>query len=658
MNNSRALLIIIIVFAFFILLVYKLADIQIIKSEELKYLAERQQMGIEKIRPERGLIYDRNNVLLVYNKNYYSFYADLRMAKKDERERLAERFSSLFNRPKSHYLNLMNQQPAKNVLLEKKVSVEKAIQLKNLKVKGFFYEEDPTRVYHYNNLASHVVGYLGDNFNGVSGVERFFDKELRGIEGTRLVEKNAIGDMITISEQETKPAVPGDNLYLTIDKSFQSILEEELRKGLSVYGGTSAVGIIMDPGNGEILALTSMNDFNPNEYWKSNDTLRRNKVLTDTYEPGSTFKAVAMAALLDQKLCYPDEVINTENGRYTIKNVKITDTHANSTLTVRGIMEQSSNVGISKLVQRINDDLYFRYLRGFGFGNFTSIGLPGEAKGALKKPTEWSVLTKPFISFGYEISVTPVQLAAAYSAIVNGGVLFQPQIVKRRFDKNSGSFQDVEPVRVRRVISEETSKVMRELLTSIVQNGTGKNAKSKIISIGGKTGTSQKLIEGKYSKSHYNSSFVGFFPAENPKAVCLILVNSPQVGRYGGAVAAPIFKNIAERLANSHYKFFNPPINENEIPAGYKIISTVHSEKERVQPVKEEIIISGTEMPDLTGYNLRDAILILNQLGLKYKVSGTGRVTSQSIPAGESLKNKKSLLIECKEIEISGTVIY
>ncbi len=266
----------------------------------------------------------------------------------------------------------------KTICIEKKASSEDALLLKNFKVTGLFYNEDPTRIYQYNKLASHILGYVNNDFKGVNGIEKSFDGVLQGDEGKMLVERNAIGDMITVAEEETKPAVPGDNLYLTINKTYQAILEEELKNGLDVYGGLSATGIIMNPNNGEILALANINDYNPEIYWKFDDSDRKDRAVTDSYEPGSTFKSITMAVLLNQHLCKLNETINVENGSYKFKNIRISDTHKHQYLSVMGVMEQSSNVGMSKLAQRINDDVYYKYIRAFGFGNYTGIKLPGE----------------------------------------------------------------------------------------------------------------------------------------------------------------------------------------------------------------------------------------------------------------------------------------
>ena len=277
---------------------------------------------------------------------------------------------------------------------------------------------------------------------------------------------------------------------------------------MSVYGGTSAVGIIMNPNTGEILSLANMNDFNPNEYWNYSDDDRRDRAVTDTYEPGSTFKGISMSALLDQNLVSENSKVYVENGKYRFRNVTIYDTHEHTWLTAEGVIEESSNIGMAKLIQNINDDLYYKYVRAFGFGNYTSTDLPGEVKGKLKKPNEWSAITKAYMSFGYEIAVTPIQMIIAYSAIVNGGILYQPQIIKRIVTQEGTVLSENEPKEIRRVISSKTSEEMRKMLIGVVENGTGKNAKMDFITVGGKTGTSQKLVNGSYSKSNYNSSFI------------------------------------------------------------------------------------------------------------------------------------------------------
>lgn len=662
MNNSRALIVILFIIVFFTGLVVKLVDIQIIRSEEFTYYAQKQQTGVEKISAEKGLIYDRNNVLLVYNKQDVSFYVDLRMVTKKSKQDIASAFSKVFGKSRNYYLSLLKK-TGKTICIEKKAPIEKANLLTGFKRVGLFAKEEPTRIFHYENLASHVLGYVDNEYRGVSGVSEYFKDVLNGEDGSRTIEKNAIGDIVTVEDIQTNPAIPGDDICLTINKSYQLILEDELRKGIKEYGGTSATGIIMDPNTGEILALSNVDDFDPNEYWKYNDFQRRNRAITDTYEPGSTFKSVTLASIIDQKLCRLNERINTENGKYKFKNVNIRDTHPFNSLSVVEVMEQSSNIGVAKLAQRIDDEKYFKYLRGFGFGNLTSITLPGETPGKLRKPNEWSKVSKAYLSFGYEISVTPLQLITAYSAIINGGVLLEPQLIERQISHTEGLVYECKPKEVRRVISTETSEIMRNLLAGVVKNGTGKKANSEFISIGGKTGTSQKLVNGSYSKSQYNSSFIGFFPVDNPQVICLVLVNSPDVGRYGGLVAAPIFKNVAERIVltdtDKFQQYINPDILKNlkfaeDNIESDKSASTINGNME----IKKVDLTFKNKMPDLISCSVRDGIYALTKLGIKYKVNGSGFIISQSIDPGKNLVGGEYCILNCSEIYVKGASIY
>jgi cell division protein FtsI/penicillin-binding protein 2 len=653
---------------FFAALIIRLFNIQVVRSDELKYYARRQQMTFEKVKAEKGLIYDRNGVLLVYNSNAISFYLDMRMVSHKDKKKIAEKFASTFSESPDHYYNLMKDS-GKTICLEKKIPDEKAIVLKNFKVNGLFYHEDPSRVYYYKDLASHLLGYVDADYKGVDGIAKSCDDVLSGEDGNMLILRDAVGDMITVAQEETKPAVPGSNIYLTIDKTYQVILEQELSGGIQKYGGTSAVGIIMNPNNGEVLALANSADYDPNEYWKFSDSLRRDRAVTDTYEPGSTFKTFSYASLLDQNRINLNEEVYAENGIYKFKGVNITDSHNSQWLTARGVFEQSSNIGMTKLIQRITDDSYYKYLRGFGFGNVTSIDLPGEVKGTLRNPTEWDEVSKAFTSFGYGITVTPIQLAAAYCAVVNGGVLYKPQVIEKEVKRDGHLIFQSSPVMIRRVISEETSKRMRDLLVDVVKEGTGVNAQVNSVLIGGKTGTSQKLIHGKYSKENYNSSFVGFFPADAPKIVCLVLVNSPQIGKYGGSVAAPIFKNIAGRIIGldpGSYMIPQKPDAEPVKKPGVEFTRASKSEnvlsplpdKKIDPPVPGTPITNFNKMPDLKNYSVRDAISILSELGLKYKVNGSGKVFAQSIQSGDAIHKGLYCVLDCKENVVRGVAVY
>ncbi len=665
MNNSRLLIIVFLVLFLFAGILAKLFEVQVVKSEELKYYAEKQQTKLETIVAERGFIYDRNNLLLVYNRHDVDIYLDLRIIPPKWKEELPKRFSTLFNNPKSHYIQLMSQQD-KTVCIEKKVPVETASKLDDIKLGALFTVDKPTRVYQYGSLASHVLGYLNTESIGMNGVAKYFEKYLKGENGSRIVERDAIGRVVSVADEKIREATPGDNLILTIDKNYQMILEEELRIGIDTYSAASATGIIMNPNTGEILALANIEDYDPNQYWKYDDNHRRNKAITDVYEPGSTFKGLSMAALIDAGKCKEEELVYVENGNYKFGKDNIKDPFKHTYLTVKGILEESSNIGMSKLIQRLDDDTFYKYLRAFGLGNYTSITLPGEVKGRLKKPNQWSNYTKTFMSFGYEVSVTPLQLITAYSAIINGGVLYEPYLLKQRFGKNGDVKFNSSPNAVRRVISEKTSEKLRTFLRSAVKNGTGSLAEVDNITVGGKTGTSQKIIGGKYSHSNHNASFIGFYPAENPKVICLVLLHSPQVNEYGGKVAAPIFKRITERILDVDYQNFqDSEIYDSSPQLNEKIFTSVEAENENLDVVDNSIISVSNDyslqnefMPDLRGLSIKEALVTLNSLGLKYDISGSGLVTFQSINPGSQINRNKICQIICSESSISGANIY
>jgi cell division protein FtsI (penicillin-binding protein 3) len=667
MINSRVLLILIFVLLIFGALVFRLVNLQVIKSDELSYFAKRQQTNTQTVKADRGFIYDRNDVLLVYNRNDYSFYVDLRMLPASEKDKLAKVFSRVMGKSKRHYSNLLKVK-GKTICLEKKVSFEKSLDLFEYKNPAFFYVEDPVSVFQYGSLASHILGYVDDDYKGVNGISKSFDDVLRGKDGFRMVERNAMGEIISISEKQTRPSVPGDDIYLTIDKRYQAIVEEELKQSLKLTSGESASCIIMNPNTGEILAMANIGDYDPNKFWQYDDFERKNRTITDSYEPGSTFKVITLAALIEEKACNEAERINVENGVYKFRNNYIRDTHKFESLTVREIVEESSNIGIAKLVQRISDEKYYQYVRSFGFGTFTSISLPGEVIGKLVALDKWSKLTKTYMSFGYNISVTPLQITNAFCAIVNGGILYHPQIIKRQVDKNGNTIKEYSPVIVRRVISEKTSERMRSLLLGAVEKGTGKEAKIESLAIGGKTGTSKVIVEGKYSNSDFYSSFIGFYPANNPSMVCYVLIHKPKGQYYGGLVSAPVFKNILTRI----YELEKGKYDRQKPNTDIKIADNKNQDSDNdlieydIQSVEDlnesrNVFIADNNrniMPDLKGKTIKEALVILNDLGIKWSISGSGVIKEQSIPAGQILNKRITCLLTCSQISTTGTRIY
>lgn len=484
-------------------------------------------------------------------------------------------------------------------------------------IDALYKTEDYSRIYPYSSKGSHVIGYVDTKINGVAGIEKQYDELLKGKNGLRYIEQDVLGRLVSVNEELSITPEKGNDIQLTINNDFQNILEEELVKGINKYEGKTGVGIVMNPNSGEILAMASSPTYDPANYNLFPDSTRRNRVLTDTYEPGSTIKSIVMSMLIEENITNENELINTEHGKYRIKGATIRDTHEYDILTVQEVLENSSNVGIVKLSDKIDDKTFYKYFRDFGFGNKTSIELPGETAGFLKKPEQYSKISKAFISHGYEISVTPLQVITAFSALINGGELLKPYVLKEVADSYGNIIEKNEKTKIRKVISKETSERIINMMIGVVENGTGKAAQLDNILVGGKTGTAQKLINGRYSNKNHNSSFVGFFPADNPQIVCLILIDSPQKGRYGGQVAAPIFKEIAKRICEADLNITPnkemPNRNKNRIEQLFADIGNDSSENilqslnkgESKKIKKENIDFSNrTTMPDLKTIHL------------------------------------------------------
>ncbi|MBL1212921.1 MAG: transpeptidase family protein [Ignavibacteriae bacterium] len=664
MSRTRVLIILLVIFISFGALAAKLFEIQIVNHNKFVYSAKRQQDKPSSVKAERGLIKDRDGMVLSYTRDDYSYYAHLNQIKSEKaKTKVAEKFSEVFGKSKKHYLRLLNSKK-KVVCLEKKASKEKAIMLREFIVEGLKEITDFTRIYPYKNLAAHTIGYVDkNNKNGVDGIEKYFDAELQGEDGFLFIERDVIGRTVTINDEKSYPSIPGNDIYLTIKKNYQLILDDELSKGIKEYEANSAIGVMMDPNTGEILAISNVPSFDPNKYNNFTSWQRKNRALTDTYEPGSTIKSIVIAMLLEEKLARSGEWIDTENGVFRRRGALIRDTHKFERLTVRGVLEQSSNVGISKLSDRIPEDTFYKYLRNFGFGNKTEIELLGEASGRLKKPNDYSRVSKSSMSYGYEISVTPIQLAAAYAALINGGNLLRPYIVKKITDRENNTILENSAFKLRSVISNATSEKLKQFMVGVVEEGTGRNARLDDILIGGKTGTTKKLVDGKYSSKNYNSSFIGFFPAENPQLVCLILFDSPKIGKYGSQVAAPVFKNIVSRIVESDVQILKSKKNkETKTKLLDELFTEMNKDQTEQSLLKTSNINSATgddriahngdhrlplSMPNLKNKSKRYALNLLYELGLKADIEGSGRVVSQSIKPGTKIKAGALCRIEC-----------
>jgi cell division protein FtsI/penicillin-binding protein 2 len=504
------------------------------------------------------------------------------------------------------------------VWLRRKVSGPALTQLSPLQDEGLIRLKEPLRHFEFASFGSQVIGATDIDNNGLNGVELFYNSELHGTDGYIVMQRDARGRRRPDIDLPQSRPEHGDGLVLTIDINMQTIVEEELKKGIDLTGAASGTVLAIDPRSGELLAIASWPTYNPNDLGSTRQEGVRVRAITDTYEPGSTMKIVTAAAALEEDVVRPDETISAEGGSWRFAGHIIRDDHQLGSITLREAMVHSSNIVMAKVSSRIAHPRFYKYVRDFGFGITSGIDLPGEARGEVKKPSEFRSGTQEFMAFGYQLAVTPLQLLCAYATIANGGVMMKPHLLKRRLDREGNVIEEIEPQEVRRVVSRTTADTLREMLVGVVEHGTGSEAKIPGMRVAGKTGTAQQIDGGEYSREKYNSSFVGYFPADEPRVVLLVLLDSPTNGYYGGAVAAPIFREIARRIAG-----VAAPI---ELPL-------LQASSGELPPVENVAAPARLRVPDLRGTEIDGARAIIERNGCRPLVEGTGPIVIAQRPA-------------------------
>ena len=433
------------------------------------------------------------------------------------------------------------------VWIKRKVSPKEARSVKKLGLKGIVFRTEQSRFYPNKVLASQVLGFSGIDGYGLEGIEYYYDAYLKGSGEKLTVLKDALGREL-MWEKGLDPRHVGNNIILTIDRSIQFIAENALEESVKKFGAKSGIAIIMVPKTGEILALAQVPLFNANAFLSYTQDQWRNRAITDPFEPGSTLKIFSAAAAIESGNSTANTIFFCENGEYRIGNDIIHDTRAHGWLSLQQIVKYSSNIGIVKVGEATGPEALYQTLRAFGFGEKTGIDCPGETSGSLSNYKRWSKIDAGAIAFGQGISVSAIQLISGVAAIANNGILMKPYIVQAITDNNGRLIKSVKPVRTRRAISTKTAQAVKKMMRSVIdKGGTGINAALVRYSVGGKTGTAQKTDErGTYAKGKYIAAFVGFTPVENPELAILVVVDEPQKNYYGGVVAAPVFRKIAQ----------------------------------------------------------------------------------------------------------------
>lgn len=532
-----------------ILVVYRLLSIQVIDSEKYKEIAKKQHESKITLSSQRGKIFDRYGRLVASNLESISIAVDPTRLKNPLR--LAELIQESLEIPKERILKKIRSAKGSFVWLARGIFPEKTSKIADLGDKGVILIKEPRRIYHYGLVCSQVVGFTDIDNNGLSGIELKHDSILKGRSGYMVMNRDGLGRLRPAADLPVFPAVDGYSLKLTIDIEFQRIVEYELMKGVESADAEAGTVIAIEPSTGEILAMATYPTYDPHlSSGEKKQGNMRMRAITDTYEPGSTFKIITAAAAMEEKLVKEEDKFNGYGGSMQFKNFVIRDVHGIGVVTFREAMEHSSNIIMSNVASMIPDYTFYKYLRDFGFGIRSGIDFPGEVPGKLPKPEDYNAASKRYMGFGYGLSVSPLQITNAYSTIANNGILMKPYLVKSMFDLEGNEVYSRKPEQVRRVISDSTAKRLNDMLKGVVNKGTGKSVRVDNLQVCGKTGTAQQIVNGVYSKSNYTASFAGFFPAENPKVAMIVVLDKPRSSIYGGAVAGPIFKNIALRWAS------------------------------------------------------------------------------------------------------------
>ena len=645
----------------FIALISRAFQLQILSGKTLKVQADRQHTSTLQFQPERGLILDRNGEKLAASVMVDSVCAN--PSRIDNPNKISSQLSSVLGTKKKSLLKRFSK--SRNFCwVARKISPSQARDVKTLNIDGIYLIKEPKRFYPNRKLAGQLLGFAGLDSTGLEGLELKYDSYLKGSPKKILLGKDAKGKKIYTGENPTAGKENKNyNLILTIDSRIQYLVESQLKNAIGKTGAKGGISIVMNPKTGEILAMANMPGFNPNTFFKYSSGSWRNKVITDCFDPGSTFKPFLSAAALEEGVIDENNELYCENGAYVVGDRIIRDVKKHKDLSFREIIKYSSNIGAVKISEILGKKKFHQYIRKFGFGSKTGIDLPGESPGILRKPENWTKVDMATISFGQGVSVTAIQLITAFSAIANHGVLMKPYVVRGLIDQNNRVVKEFTPTVVRKVISPATAERITSILIDVVEGegGTGKNAQIANVTVAGKSGTSQKFdfTEGAYSHDKVIVSFMGFFPADDPHVVILVVLDEPTSDRWGGVAAAPVFKNIAESilywvgpaylttcttevsghdLGSTHLTACTSDVNPvYEVNPAHMTDYTVKCVD--LTPSDESII------PDFRGMSMRNVLKLSQEEGIDLQIVGSGWAVNQKPYPGIPIKNHRSCTV-------------
>ena len=639
-------------------------------------MASRENQKNCPVLPIRGTIMDRNNTELAISTFVKSLGAHPRRI--SEKKQLSHKLAPLIGMHAGAVQEILEKDkgfvwikryltPQQAEAVENfKAELEKELQTKKKKSKEIREEEqagldtfylipEARRYYPHRCLAGPILGFVNADGRGAEGLERYFDENIYGKPLKCMNIMDARGHIVISSEKELIDESMGDNLVLSIDRTLQYIAEKELQQGVEKWHAKGGFALVVSPQTGEILAMAQEPAFDPNLYNKYNKDYYQNRNVTVAIEPGSTFKIFTVAAALDAKVVKPTDRYHCENGKFNLGAAGIIhDVHPYGGLTVSEIIKKSSNIGAAKVGLKLGPQKMAHYLKGFGFGQRTGISYAGESYGLVRNITSCrSLIDRVTVSFGQGITTTPLQMAMALSALANDGILMQPLLVKSIVAHNGQVVKQFNPTPVRQVISPEAAKTMMAMMKTVTEpGGTGTEAVPPGYTVAGKTGTAQKVVGRTFSKSKYNSLFIGVTPAENPVLAIIVVVDEPKGAIYGGVVAAPIFREIAAQSLRflGYYPQLHVPA-----PTDTTLVKAPKTPKKECGPAPAPASPSPAsivpanlvsipqdpgplkQMPDLKGMPIRKVIQILNRAGIRCQVEGRGLAVEQRPNPGAPL---------------------
>ncbi|MBM4271362.1 MAG: PASTA domain-containing protein [Deltaproteobacteria bacterium] len=635
----------------FIALISRAFQIQVLSGKGLKNLADRQHTKTLYIEPERGIIFDRNGEKLAASIMVDSVCAD--PSKISNPAEVAEKIASVLHAEKDPILKKLSG--SKNFCwLARKIKPDEAKKIESLNIEDVYLVKEPKRFYPNGELAGRLIGFVGLDCAGLEGLELKYDNYLRGAPEKLTWARDARGKRLfpRIEKTSTKQD-EGYHLLLTIDSRIQHIVESSLMEAITEKGAKCGFAIVMDTKTGEVLALADKPGFNPNKFSSYGNGKGINRIISDCFDPGSTFKPFLAAGALEENIVTETSRFNCENGMYVVADRVIHEANRKKygSLSFYEILKYSSNIGCIKISEKLGKEKFYHYITQFGFGSKTGIDLPGESGGLLRPAHKWTRVDTSTIAFGQGVSVTAIQLITALSAIANEGVLMKPYIVRAVVDKKGNVIKKFSPTPVRRAISQETAKRLSLILKGVVgeSDGTGKKAQIAYVSVAGKTGTSQKFDFARraYSSEKVRTTFMGYFPVEDPQIAILITLDEPQRDKWGGVAAAPVFKKIGEQIVTC----FKTNIREN--PFTVPVEDPLYKNP-NIKLVSTPAIVTGQSdmdtndepfMPDFRGMTIREVLKKANEKDIDIKVVGNGWAVSQEPKPGTSLKGSRSCTV-------------